>query len=396
VPELLSAGVEPSPREGRVRLVGKVRYQAAGVGSEDYWLEVPAKYVDQLSITGSCWLAFLLPLGAALGERVRIPLPVDGALLANCARLMAVWKWWYPSVSIVPVEADAAAPAGPPGDRAGAFFSGGIDSFFTLLRGRATATPNERRPIQDLLTVHGFDVSLPKRSEFERMLARHQRVADELGLELIDVATNLRETRWSAADWGTMAHGAGLAGIGLALERRFGTVYIASGGGYRGQGLHPWGSHPVTDPLYSTANTAIVYDAIEYLRIEKIEAIAGSAAAHHALHVCWVMDDDENCGACKKCLRTMLVLDLLGVLSSFETFPRVPLLERVARTDWSHPTDTRELEDTRVLALARGRSDVVRAIDAGMTYTRLLGALAKPVGLARRAAQRLKRLAGLG
>ena len=178
MPELLAAGVEPSPREGRVRLVGEVRYEAAGAGSENYWLEVPARYADQLSITGNCWLAFLLPLGVALGERVRIPLPVDGALLANCARLMAVWKWWYPSVSIVPVEAEAAAPAGPPGGRAGAFFSGGVDSFFTLLRGRATATPNERRPIQDLLTVHGFDVSLAKRSEFERMLARHQRVAD--------------------------------------------------------------------------------------------------------------------------------------------------------------------------------------------------------------------------
>ena len=30
MPELLAAGVEPSPREGRVRLVGKVRYEAAG------------------------------------------------------------------------------------------------------------------------------------------------------------------------------------------------------------------------------------------------------------------------------------------------------------------------------------------------------------------------------
>jgi hypothetical protein len=388
--EIAQVRVAPSPEPGRVRLAATVRYETGGLPAEELWLDVPAHSQGELSSSGNCWLAFLLPLGAALGEPVRIALPVDAALLANAGRLLRVWKAWYPSLSVVDVEAEVGDAPGPRGERTGAFFSGGVDSFFTLLRRRETATPNERRPIQDLLTVHGFDLPLAKRPEFERLRARHQRVADALGLELLDVATNLRSTRWSAANWSSLAHGAGMAGIALALEGRFGAVYIASGGGYRGNGLHPWGSHPVTDPLFSTRRTAIVYDALEYLRTEKIADIAGAPTVHDALHVCYTLETDENCGACTKCLRTMLVLEVCGTLSRCHTFPRVPLLERVAKMDCSHYADSRELEDIRAFALGRGRGDVARAIDRSQVYTRLR----KPVRLAGRVARGLLRLAG--
>jgi hypothetical protein len=389
--ELLRVRADDSPVAGRLRMTATVRYETGERPDEEYWIDIPDRYASGLSASGNCWLAFLLPLGAAVGEPVRIPLPIDATLLANAHRLMAVWRGWYPALRVVPVEAEAGELAGSQGDRTGVFFSGGVDSFFTLLRRRDTATPNERRPIHDLVTVHGFDVPLSKRAEFERMRARHQRVADEVGAELIDVATNLRETRWSAANWSSLAHGAGMAGIGLALERRFDTVYIASGGGYRGNGLHPHGSHPVTDPLFSTRHTAIVYDAIEYLRTEKIELIAESPVVHDALHVCWELENDENCGVCNKCLRTMLAFEVCGALSRCRTFPSVPLLERIAMMDCTHYIDSREFEDIRTLALARGRQDVVAAIDRSVRRTRWLNRLRRPARWARGVARRLTR-----
>lgn len=387
--ELERARIEASPDKERVRLVGTVRYEQGDVRQEDLWLDVPARFEGELSRSGNCWLAFLLPLGAALGEPVRIGLPVDPVLLTNADRLLHIWSVWYPDASPVKVEAAAGNESAAPGaGRTAAFFSGGVDSFFTLLRPRTTAAPGHRRPIQDLLTLHGFDVPLTRRAEFQRMRARHQKTADALGMELLDLATNLRTTRWRAANWALLAHGAGLAGVALALEGRLGAVYIAGGGGYRG--LHPWASHSVTDPLFSTSRTDVVYDAVEFLRTEKIEAIADATVVHDALHVCWVEENDANCGVCNKCLRTMLVLDVCGALSRCRTFPPAPaLLDSISKMDCSYFADRRELEDIRAFALSRGRVDAARAIDRAVARTRRRALLRAPVAWARSATRNL-------
>jgi len=362
--------VESPSGEDRVRLCATVSYERGSPSVEDYWFDVSRPYVVDLSETGNPWLACMLPAATALGERLRVGRPVDEPLAVNAERLLRIWRTWYPELSGVTLDLDVARTTGPaqPG-RGGAFFSGGVDSLFTVLRDRRTAPPAERRPIDDLITVLGFDIPLEKKDAFERLRERHAGVAGRLGLQLIDVASNLRETRWSEAQWSYLAHGAGLAAVALSLEKRFTSVCIAGGGGYRG--LHPWGSHSVTDPLFSTWRTDIVYDGVAWLRTEKIEAIAQSRIALDALHVCYETCTDENCGACNKCLRTMVALDVCGVLDECTLFPRrVDLVEAIARMDCSHFADQRELEDIRRLALERGRPDVVRAIDRSMRLTR--------------------------
>jgi hypothetical protein len=362
--------VDDSPaKSDRVRLRATVKY--ARGDAEEYWYDVPRSHMDELSRTGNPWLASLLPLAATLGESLTLPLPVDAALHKNAARLMRIWKTWYPNLSEPPVHADVeTAPVASSPNRVGAFFSGGADSFFTLLRDRSAAAPAERRPIQDLITVWGFDIGLDRPDAFARLRDRHTAVAEQLGKALIDVATNLRSTRWSEAQWSYLAHGAGLASIALALEKRLSAVYIAGGGGYRG--LHPWGSHSVTDPLLSTRDTAIVYDGVAYLRTEKLEAISASPVALGALRVCYETWTDENCGKCNKCLRTMIALDLCGALEACTTLPHpADLLKTVARMDCSHFADFREFEDLRRLAVAKGRDDMVKSLDRSVRRTKL-------------------------
>ncbi len=360
-----------SPRGAdRTRIRAEVRYDAGSVAGEEYWLDIPKEHAADLSTSGNPWLACLLPLAAHTGERLRVPLPVDAPLLANAERLMRIWSAWYPGVSVVPIE----APTTPDSSdmrpaKAAAFFSGGVDSFFTAVRSRPLAAPAERAPVDDLITVWGFDVPLERADAFARLRDRHRVAAYELGKHLIDVATNLRSTRWREAQWSYLAHGAGLACIALFLEQRFHTAYIAGSVAYRD--LHSWGSHPATDPLFSTSRTAIVYDAIAYLRTEKIESLAGCDPALRALHVCYESESDENCGACNKCLRTMLALDICGALARCDAFPRKTIdLRQVARFDCSHPFDHRELQDIRKLALAKGRVDAARAIDRSFARTR--------------------------
>src|SRR5216683_2225878 len=66
--------------------------------------------------------------------RVRLLGPVDPGLFETAHQLMQIWKCWYPNLSLIHIGADV-EPI-PPRNVAGktaAFFSGGVDSFFTAL-----------------------------------------------------------------------------------------------------------------------------------------------------------------------------------------------------------------------------------------------------------------------
>src|SRR6185436_6108277 len=118
---------------------------------EEYWFDVPGEYASSLSESGNPWLACLIPLAVTLGEPLRLALPVDRTLFDNVQELQQVWKCWHPHLHVVPVVADLAAPSRQePPTRAAAFFSGGVDSFFTVLwHGDATSSP--RTAIDELL-----------------------------------------------------------------------------------------------------------------------------------------------------------------------------------------------------------------------------------------------------
>jgi hypothetical protein len=389
--EVRDVRIEDSPfGTTRVRLRADVHYETGRVASEEYWFDVPRAHMGEISISGNPWVACLLPLAAHTGESLRVPFSVDQPLLANAERLMRIWHSWYPRLTVASIEADAVecAPDVRPA-RVGAFFSGGVDSFFTAMRRRDLAPPAERAPIDDLITVWGFDIPLDRSDAFTRLRDRHEGIARELGKQFIDVATNLRSTRWSGAQWSSLAHGAGLASVALSLERRFHTVYVPGSGSYRT--ARPWGSHAVTDPLFSSWGTAIVFDAAAYLRTEKIERLAECPTALRALRVCYELASDENCGVCNKCQRTMVTLDLCGALEGCATFPSPTIdLRRLARMDCSEFVDFRELQDIRALAIVKTRADVVEAVDRSVARTRRrrwlrdgLAAIRRPVGAVR-------------
>src|SRR5688572_5450116 len=125
--EVRDVRVEDSPFGGeRVRLRADIHYDTGRVASEEYWFDVPRAHTAETSISGNPWVACLLPLAAHTGESLRVPLPVDRPLLANAERLMRIWHTWYPNLTIVPVEAEAAERAPDTGPVRGAsFFSGG-------------------------------------------------------------------------------------------------------------------------------------------------------------------------------------------------------------------------------------------------------------------------------
>ncbi len=372
--ELKSVAVVESPTAGdRLRLCAEVAYDREPDQTETYWFEVPDKYAGFLSSSGNPWLACLLPLAATLGEPLRLCRPVDAGLLSNVQELMRIWKCWYPHLTVVPIEAEVlVASEAPAASRTAAFFSGGVDSFFTVLRHDDRSAAKNGNPIDDLLSVWGFDVPLTNAEAFRHIRGVLREAAADLGKDFIDVATNLRDTRWRETNWGFLSHNCGLAGVGLALERGYASVFIASAGGYRD--LLPWGSHVLTDPLLSTSRTRFIHDGAEFDRIEKTEFVAGSAVALRALRVCWKSTDGSNCCACNKCYRTMITLELFGALRRCGEFGSGRLnMDAVERIYSEFYYDVDCYRDIRALALRKGRADIARAIEQSLQTSMRVG-----------------------
>jgi hypothetical protein len=374
--DLLSVRRAESPSgPRRARLVADVVYDDRPGKPESWWIEVPAEHAAALSLSGSPWLAAMLPLAATLGQPLRLRVPVDATLLAGARRILATWAEWYrdrfPEIREVPVEADALppAPAAPRRETAG-FFSGGVDSFYM-----ATANGDPERGgglprIDRLVTIWGFDVPLASPAEFDRLRSRLARAAEELGRPHLDAATNLRETRFREARWGNVAHGCALAAVGLALEPMFEALCIA-GTHYDGP-VKPWGSNPETDALLSTSSTRVFHHACGVARREKTEWLTRFPTALRHLHVCYKARSAENCGDCHKCYLTMLTLELAGAGDRLETFPRRADLARVARMYVKSNAYTRLYRDLAERADAVGRPDVAAAIRRCLDRSRRL------------------------
>ncbi len=352
--------------DSRVRLVGEVSYDDRPNGPELYWFDVPSRYADLLSTSGNPWLCCLLPLAVTLGEPLRLCRPVDALLLESVFELTQIWKCWFPALKLVPIEAEVMPDsASKIGAKTAAFFSGGVDSWFTVLRHEEGGAANPRRCIQDLLCVRGFDIPLDNREAFQRMLASYERVVSHLGKELIDVGTNLRTTRFRESAWQPHSHGSALAAVGLALEGRYNTLLIASTYSYRSS--YPCGSHPLTDPLLSTRHTRVVHDGGAFNRVEKLQTLSRSDLALRTLHVCWRDHSDANCGQCSKCYRTMLTLEVLGALPRCSTFPFRALDLSKVENIYVHGEQYKIFfEEIRQCAADNDRGDVVKAIDQAL------------------------------
>ena len=199
----------------------------------------------------------LLPFAVSLAEPLEISRPVDRELFTNVHELMRIWNCWHPHLKPVPIEADIQEqPRQQPSRATAALFSGGVDSWFTLLKHNGDFSQPDGVRIDDLLRVLGLDIPLEGVDERRAVRDSVERATSGLKTHYVEVATNLMKTRWWAkADWGRVAHGCAFASVGHALSGRYGKVLIPST--LRYDEAVPWGTHPLTDPLLFSATKCI-------------------------------------------------------------------------------------------------------------------------------------------
>ena len=314
-------------------------------------------------------LSALLPLSVTLGEPLSLCKPVDGYLMQNALKVIEIWKSWYPKLKKININAPVFEMQQCPERRkSAAFFSSGVDSFFTVLRHLACDNTSPDTGLDDLLFVRGFDIPLDNNELFDQVEKRQIAFAGKIQKQHLSIYTNLRETRFRRSGWGILSHGAALASVGLVLEKRYKQILVASTHDY--DNLCPWGSHPETDPLFSTKQMKIVHDGADYTRVQKTVFIAHNASALKSLRVCYGKLSDQNCSLCNKCYRTMITLKLLGKLKEASLFEEGLFdLERVSSIYSKDYSDRMFLEEVRQFAVEQGELELANNIERSFKHT---------------------------
>jgi hypothetical protein len=310
--------------------------------------------------------------------------PISEDLSANLVRFMEIFGRWFKDFRTIDILGERGDPGRPRTNaRVGAFFSGGVDSFYTLYR--------HQNEITDLVYVHGFDVRLKDHVRRKAVSDMCRAVADRFGKGLVEVETNAKSMVRPYSKWGRHAFGAVLACVGHILSSEFSKIYIASS--VHQDALFPWGSHPDTDPLLGSREVTFIHDGCEAHRTEKIEAICEHEIVMDHLRVCWEnVEGIYNCGECEKCLRTMISLYAIGKLGRCRTLPES--LDPAAVRNLLFTAEPEQVIAGENLPLLEARG-----LQQSPIYAALQAALARPPWLAnlikalRKRKQKLIRLA---
>lgn len=211
------------------------------------------------------------------------------------------------------------------GDKVGSFFTLGVDSFYTLLR-------NE--DIEDIIYIYGFEKKL-SRDVLEQIENRIEQVAKLFDKKAVFWTSHIRSYLDKHANWPKYSHGPALAAEGLLRENIYKKLYIPAS--FHDPAI-AFGSHPTTDPLWSTESLEFVHDGL-LSRTEKIKYIASkSSFAMDKLRVCF-QGKEYNCCDCKKCARTIISLNLLGLQSAaFKKRPSLKKISQFAQEERDKPT----------------------------------------------------------
>lgn len=309
--------------------------------SWSYLVEEPVAAVTDRSVLPALPAAYVLACRLSQDLRVHEPLPPAvhrGA--AAVGALLSSWYGWRAAELIAPVAED---PLRPPWTRPrrghGVYFTRGVDSWSTVLR-LLDAPPDER--VTHLVAVDNeVHIAEPIR---QAAIRDTRAAADDLGLPLIVVRTDVRAALDPHTDWGSDTHGSVFAGIGWLLRRSLDRIAMSPTNS--GALVCPWGSHPDLERHWSLPELEVEHREVGEPRWVRTLAIADDPRVERSLQVCWQGASERNCGRCEKCLRLRTTLELGGRQAAFADRFDVPwdpaLIDELA---WSNAQAWADLID---------------------------------------------------
>jgi hypothetical protein len=326
-------------------------------GPETLWFEVPRAHAAHLDTERYDGLVVaLLPRAMARGEDIT----VRGAL---SLRLHFNLAHFYMAVQAPLVRTDRAVRIHPdtvidrvaePRPRAAATgFSAGVDSFAALHDHFVTESRPGYRITHLLLNNVGSHGQRDPAAARRLFMQRHAAVrgyAEEAGLDLVTVDSNLDEVLGLDFE---QTHTPRNVAVALLLQPLLGRFYYASTYRYADCGVREnfdsGSTDPIALPLLATETLDLVATGSQHTRVVKTALLAAVPGANRYLNVCTnAAAAGHNCSRCKKCARTQLTLEALGMLPDFGAV--------FSPTDWPATRDdfiAETLLGPRILPLSR-------------------------------------------
>jgi hypothetical protein len=357
--------------EGGIRATARVEWEDVDRLSQVVAFEAAGELAGRLEPTSEAFVLAAATAAARAGER---RIQVEGAIcpvFADGLRsgLVLLDAWYGGARAKLEIEPTAGFQAsrrntGP----AAIFLSGGVDSLYVLRRNRLDLPRAHPRSLRVALHLRAFSFVEgaeyeASRNIFDRARRSVTRIAEAEGLSLLFVESNLRRLDPEHSLFRYESQSAHLAAAAHLFPGLLSSATISPS--FDVSEMVPWGTHPLLDPLYSSAGMSIRHDGDAFRRLERVAELARWDVALEWMQVCGRTPIDPallNCGECEKCLRTMCELLAAEALERACAFPiRSVSAESIRRLPSTGPEIMTFWEELR--GPLAGRPDLVLAIE---------------------------------
>jgi hypothetical protein len=290
------------------------------------WYSLPKKFSQYLmteKLDG--FLVGVLLLAMKLGEDIEVKGAVSERLYFNLTNsYMKIMQILIPElikVNINPQYLDNGKTTKCEGAVVTGF-SAGVDSFSTIYDHYL----NDPLPdykithfVFNNVGSHGVGDSEKTRALFNARYDLVKGYPREIGIDFIKIDSNLSEVL--EMDYEQTHFPRNVSAI-LLLQKLFAKYYYSSSLQYKDCSIKPYYDMAITDPvavhLLSTETLECISTGCQYSRVEKTRRLAKLPGANRWLNVCVKPSPDgKNCSTCWKCCRTLLTLEILGLLEDF-------------------------------------------------------------------------------
>ena len=322
------------------------------VDGKKLFFKAPASF--NFKVSANPFLAAMLIPAMQRSADIVIPdeFPVSAKLLQGIDELQSILGFWYPELKRISIKTNRTDTSVSSNNKTGVgcLFSGGLDACYSLIK--------HADEITKLIYVRGIDLQLENEEVFGVVSKLNNEIAASMGKELVIVESNIRffmrELEQQPLSWYINQAG-GLASISLAMGLP--RIFVSSSNSY--DALHPLGSHPLSDPMWSTEDTTVIHTGCDKRRHEKLEEIAKHDAILQRIRVCW-HDSDFNCGVCDKCVHYRVALTIMGL--EVDTMPQLENYKNLFSAHVNTDGEYVEWKDNLMLAEKYGIKDAAKAV----------------------------------
>lgn len=289
------------------------------------WFRLPKKYEHSISTHSNSFLVAILGVAMHLKENIHVKGTISTQLLYNLAEYQRIAHFWCPDFFFpVLITADVVEPSKVriPDMSNMCSISGGFDSLYTIWSHLPRNMRHRKFCLSHTLYIEGFDVPLNEHHTHEVKKQRFKELVEAEGLEFVSVATNiylfLRYKKNHNQE--SLLENAPLWATVLLFEGMISRFYFSSEDTFKTNVI--LNAPYLLMPLISTEGMQTTVYGEVVSKHEKIETLMQWPQARALVVCCHTRPNGlENCGACEKCLRIIVLLAIEGRLQDYKKFP---------------------------------------------------------------------------